>query len=782
MPDILSTSISGLRAYQSALATTSHNIANVGTEGYSRQRVELTATPPQSIGSNQIGQGVNISEINRIYDSFAVENIRDFTSSSSRLSMFEYYASRTENLIADEYASLMPAMDSYFSALSDVSNDPSSTAPRISLLESSENLEQRFVSLAKELQSLEQEIDQQLEFATQDVNALAQEIANINEALAKVNSADDQPADLLDQRDQLIKQLAEKVTVNTVEQSDGTFNVLIGTGQLLVSGSVAQSLSVKADVTQPDRKAIHLQSSSGSVDITSTLTGGEIGGLLDYRSNMLDSAQNELGRLAIAVSETINQQHVAGYDLNGDLGQNYFSTVGTGNLGGSFGGDYLTNGFDVGETSSFDLQFDGVTLNVAVPAVLVTDTNRDIGQNVLDAIGTAAAVAANADGSYTVNGTTAGTSVTFQLSGDQIVFTSTGGPSPLGNNLVISNVADSGASDATLLLNNKGASSTTYSAGTASTGSSATFIGPSNIGSVIPNLTNTGGGIVDFSITDATALTASDYQIDYDGVNYNVVRLSDNATVDSGAGPYLNADGIEFTVAGAPAIGDSFYIRPTKLGAVNFELQINSTADIAIAAPNRTLVSSSNLGNVQATQASVIDAADANLLNPVTITFNSPATTFDVLDVTTGVTTAGVAYSDGVTVQMNGWEIQLTGSPEAGDVIRVEENAGAATDNRNGLLLGALQGTPLLDGNTSTYQQAYNTLTTNVGSMTQQAKINLQVEENLLGAAIQDRETISGVNLDEEAADLIRFQQAYEALSRVIQTSQEIFQSLLDSI
>ena len=124
----------------------------------------------------------------------------------------------------------------------------------------------------------------------------------------------------------------------------------------------------------------------------------------------------------------------------------------------------------------------------------------------------------------------------------------------------------------------------------------------------------------------------------------------------------------------------------------------------------------------------------------------------------------------------------LTGNPEPGDVVTIESNAGAATDNRNGLLLGLLQSSPVLDGGSSTYQQAYNTMTTNVGTQTQQAKINLQVEENLLAAAIEDREAVSGVNLDEEAADLIRFQQAYQALSRVIQTSQQVFQSLLESV
>lgn len=785
MADILNTSLSGLRAYQTALATTSHNISNVGTEGYSRQRVELSARPPQQFGSTQIGQGVDISDVSRIFDNFVIENIRDFSSSTSRLSIFESFATRTENLIADEQGSLMPALESFFASLSDVSNDPSSTAPRITLLERAENLEQRFTSLSNDLLDLQHEVDNQLQFVVTDINSIAQEIARINEAITKVSSVNYQPPDLLDQRDQLLKQLSEKVAVNTVVQNDGTLNVLIGTGQLLVSGTAVLSLGLAADGAQPDRRAIQLISSSGSVDITNTLKGGEIGGLLDFSNTMLDDAQNRLGRLAITLSETFNAQNVQGYDLNGDLGTNFFSTVGTGNLQGIFGTNYRANGFDDGDTVSFQLDFDGVSLAVNVPAILATDSNVDIAQNILTTIG--AFGVDNLDNTFTINGTTPGVSITFSLQstnnldGSFIEFETSGGPGATLNNLQISGLTDGVADDLIMETRLTGSSSTTVNAAFINSTNAVNFQGPSN--STLPNMNNTGTGLVNFSITDVTKLTVSDYQVNYDGANYNVVRLSDNVTVASGAGPF-NVDGMSITPGGIANAGDSFYLRPTRLGAFSFKSLISDPADIAAASPLRSSVSTANLGNTSISQATVTDITDGDVLRTVDIVFDpvNPGV-FDVVDRATGtVLQAAVVYSEGMLVSQNGWQVQLTGNPELGDTLTVRQNTGAATDNRNALLMVALQNTPFMDSNTSTYQHAYNTLTTEVGTVTQQIKINLEVEENLLGAALEERETVSGINLDEEAADLIRFQQAYQALSRIIQTSQQLFQSLLDAV
>jgi len=784
MPSILNTSLSGLTAYQGALATTSQNIANVGNENYTRQRVELNARLPIRQGPVFFGQGVQLTDVKRIIDNFNTISLRDSTSSTERLSTFESYATRVENIIADEQSSLMPALDLFFNAMNDVANDPSANAPRVALLSTSNNLQQRFNSLGKELQTIEREIDNRLRVEVSEVNAITTELARLNGTISSISDVNNRPADLLDQRDALLKQLAEKISVNVVEQADGNINVLVGTGQLLVSNEVSFSLVTQQDNAQPDLTSIAIQSNGGSVLITDSVVGGQLGGLLDLRGNLLQSAQNQLGRTAIAVSDAINAQNIQGVDLNGNLGTNFFSSVSTGRLQAQFGGDYLNNGLAVGETLSFDLQFDGRTVSVAY-TVQAGDTNQDVANGLLfgaNGIVADTNVTDNGDGTYTLAGTTAGISMTFELYGSNIKFETAGGPSPLGNNLLITNLSDGATDNATLTLAPLGSSSTRATAGVVSTGNPATFIGPATV--AMPNQNNTGTALVNFSITDISALTSSDYEVRYDGTNYNVTRLSDNALVATGAGPFA-VDGLEITPGGVPVTGDSFYLRPTKLGAVSFKTEISNAAEVAAAFPIRATTAISNIGDIRPTQTTITDATDGDLSRTVDVFFDptNPAGTFDVVDRASGtVLQNDVVYFDGITVNQNGWQMQLRGTPQPGDTVTMQRNSNAVNDNRNMLLLAGLRTQGILDNGNTSFEQSYNTLTSEVGVVTQQVKINLQVEQSILQQAIDRRESVSGVNLDEEAADLIRFQQAYQAAARVIQTSQELFNSLLSAV
>jgi len=791
MPDLLNVSVSGLRAYQGALSTTSHNIANVGNEDYTRQRVEFDARLPIQQGPGFFGQGVDLTSVNRIIDEFNSLNIRDITSNTFRLSAFESFASRVETVIADEQTNLMPSLDGFFDALNDVANDPSADAPRVALLGAAEILEQRLSSMGEELRGIETEINGVVRSEVTEINAITTELARINETLTSLSSVDNQPSDLLDQRDALLKQLSEKISVTVVEQANGNLNVLVGTGQLLVTNGTSLNLLTQQDAAQPDKISIAIESSGSTVDISTSLVGGELGGLLDFRDNLLSPAQNRLGRTAIALSETMNAQHVQGYDLNGNLGGNLFSTVSTGHLQAQFGGDYLNNGFDVGDTVAFDLQFDGQTVSVS-HTITGTDTNQDIANGLLfnpSGLGAGivddANVTDNLDGTYTLAGTTPGVSLTFELFGSNIQFESAGGPSPLGNDLSISNLVDGFANDATIELSSLGSSSTRLSAGVASSGNPATFIGPAT--QAIPNQNNTGVGAVNFSITDVSALTISDYELTYNGVDFDLLRLSDNVTVASGSGPF-SVDGLEIVTNGLllPAdAGDSFYINPTKQGAVNFQVLVNNTSEIAAATPVRATTNINNIGSVEISPTTLTNATDGELTRTVDIFFDpaNPSGTFDVVDRTTGnVLQDDVIYFNGINVNQNGWQVQLTGEPQAGDTFTVQNNSAAVGDNRNALLLAGLQTQGVLDNGNTTFEQSYNTTVTEVAVVTQQVQINLSVEESLLQSAIEQRETVSGVNLDEEAADLIRFQQAYQALSRVIQVSQELFDSLLTAV
>jgi len=789
MPSILDTSLSGLIAYQGALSTTSQNIANVGNEDYTRQRVELNARQPIRQGPGFFGQGVQLTDVKRIIDEFNTISLRDSTSSTTRLSIFESFAGRVEGLLGDELGGLSPALNNFFNAVNDVANDPSANAPRVALLGAAENLQQRFESLGKELHAIETEVDSTLRIKVSEVNAITAEIANLNGRISSISDVSSRPADLLDQRDGLLKELAEKISVNVVEQANGTLNILVGSGQLLVSNEISFNMVTQQDAAQPDLTAIALQSNSGSVVITDSVVGGELGGLLDLRVNLLRSAQNQLGRTAIAVSDSINAQNIQGYDLNGDLGTSIFSSVDSGHLQAQFGGDYLNNGFDVGDTVSFDLQFDGLTVTTT-HTVLAGDTNQDIANGLLfgaTGINADANVTDNGDGTYTLaGGDTPGVDMTFELYGSNIKFETAGGPSSTGNNLLMTNLTDGVADDAILTLSPLGSSSTQSTAGVVTNTNPATFIGPSTV--AIPNLNNTGTGLVNYSITDANALTISDYEVRFDGANFNVTRLTDNAIVATGTGPFV-VDGMEITPGdigvNVPVTGDSFYIRGTRLGAVNFQTEITDPQKFAAAVPIRASANVGNLGQAEVSQLSVTDSLNGDLTRAVNVFFDpaNPAGTFDVVDQASGaVLQDDVVYFNGITINQNGWQLQLNGEPQVGDIVNVQNNTNAASDNRNMLFLANIQKLNVMDNGNSTLQQSYNSLVSEVGVVTRQVKINLEVEDSILQQAMERRETVSGVNLDEEAADLIRFQQAYQAAARVIQTSQELFNSLLSAV
>ncbi len=788
MPSLLDTSLSGLRAYQGALSTTSQNIANVGNEDYTRQRVEFNARLPIKQGSGFVGQGVDLTSVNRVIDSFNTINIRELTANNARLEAFESFSSRMEDVIADQDASLLPTLNNFFSSLNDVANDPSANAPRVALVATAESLQQRFLSISGELKDIENEINSRVRSDVTDINAITTELANLNDAITRISDPGNRPSDLLDQRDGLVKKLAEKISVTVVEQQDGSFNVLVGTGQLLVTNSTSLTLIVQNDDAQPDKTSVAIQSvAGGAVNITNALVGGDLGGILDFRDNILDSTQNRFGRTAIGVSEAVNAQNIQGLDLNGDLGKNLFSSVSAGRLQGQFGGNYLVNGFDAtGETVSFNLDFDGITLS---PSVLISagDTNAVIAQNILTAIGTAAAVVANPDGSYTLPGSTSGQSMRFSLYGSNIQFEKIGGPSPLGNDLVISNMVDDGVggvvNDAAMTLSSLGPSSTRTTAGVVSNGSNATFLGPATI--AIANTNNTGSGVAVFSITDITQLTNSDYELSFNAGNYTLVRLTDNTTVATGAGPNFSVDGLEISVGGVPANSDSFIIRPTQEGALEFKSLVNNPAKIAAAFPVRATSRVANIGDINVIQTTITDALDGDLTRTVDVFFDpvNPPGSFDVVDRASGaVLQNNVIYFDGINVAQNGWQVQIKGTPQSGDIITLQQNTNSTSDNRNLLLMAGLQTKSVLDNSTVSFEQTYNSLTTEVGVVSQQVAINLEVERSLLQSAFAQRESVSGVNLDEEAADLIRFQQAYQALARIIQAADEIFQSLLASV
>lgn len=288
---------------------------------------------------------------------------------------------------------------------------------------------------------------------------------------------------------------------------------------------------------------------------------------------------------------------------------------------------------------------------------------------------------------------------------------------------------------------------------------------------------NTGSISVAFDPADIGSLTTADYRLSHDGTNFTLLNLADNTTQTlAGAGPF-NVEGLTLTVTGAPAAGDVYLLQPTKSIARNMGVAITNPRELALARPNRTSADTANIGSGEISTPVVLDVTDANLLTTTRLVFNDPPTTYQVNG-------AGplIPYTSGADIDINGWRVQVSGSPEPGDTFTVAANVGAAGDNGNGLALAELQLTKLLDGATATYQESYSQLVGRVGSKTQELELSRDAMSILRENAQASRDSLSAVNLDEEAAQLLRFQQAYTAAAQVISAANDTFASLLAAV
>ncbi|MET0225015.1 MAG: flagellar hook-associated protein FlgK, partial [Dokdonella sp.] len=314
MTDLLSTGISGLLASQLGMNTTGNNISNVNTAGYSRQDVLFGTNASSRYGSAWIGGGVNVESVRRIYDLFLTNQVRDATGAQSRTSTFNDLSTRVDNLLADTSAGLQPSLDAFFGSLGDLANDPSDSATRQTVLGQANSLTSRLHNLSGQLGSLEHESDQRLGDEVSQINTLSKGVADLNAQILRAGNSP--PNDLLDKRDELVRQLATHVGVKVTPQDGNQVNVTIGNGQPLVLGTRSLDLKLVPNAYDPTQHDI--AASDGSV-ITSQVSGGALGGILDFRRDMLTPARNALGRTAIALADAINQQHRAGMDLNGQL-------------------------------------------------------------------------------------------------------------------------------------------------------------------------------------------------------------------------------------------------------------------------------------------------------------------------------------------------------------------------------------------------------------------------------------------------------------------------------
>ena len=327
MPNIFTIGQSALSAAQAGMTTAGQNIANASTVGYSRQTVVQTAATPQALGFGFIGQGTQVVDIQRNYNDYLGTQVLAASSASHQLDTQYTQASLIDNMLADPSAGLSPALQSVFGSLQEMSVSPSDVATRQLFLSNAESLVSRFHDVGERLDSIRQGLNLQITSSVQSINAASQQLATLNLAIDAAQGVAGGKAsnELLDQRNQVLLDLSKQVKVTVSEQS-GQYSVFIGNGQPLVVGAQAHALKVLPSPTDSTRLEVAYDSAGQkSIMSANNLAGGTLGGLLDFRSQVLEPTQNELGRIALAMASQFNSINAAGVTPSGSKGGDIFN-------------------------------------------------------------------------------------------------------------------------------------------------------------------------------------------------------------------------------------------------------------------------------------------------------------------------------------------------------------------------------------------------------------------------------------------------------------------------
>ena len=362
--------MSGLSAAQAALSTTSNNITNYTVAGYSRQTILLSQANSTLQGSSYYGNGVNVTGVQREYDEFITAQLRNSSATYSAVNTQYSQISNIDDLLSTSTTSLSTSIQSFFTNLQNVVSNADDPSARQSMLSYAQGLVNQFQTTAQYLTNMQSSVNTDITSSVDQINTYTSQIADLNKQIAKLSTADGAaPNDLLDQRDQLVNNLNDVVGV-TVSKQDGNYIVSMGS-LTLVNGNKSTSLVAMPSSSDPSRTTVgYVDNSAGNVEIAEkSITTGSLGGLLAFRTQDLDTAQNQLGQLAAAFTTSFNTVHKQGYDSNGDQGTDFFTIGGPtviGNSKNSSSASVTAAWTDTSalKASNYTVSYDGTSWNV----------------------------------------------------------------------------------------------------------------------------------------------------------------------------------------------------------------------------------------------------------------------------------------------------------------------------------------------------------------------------------------------------------------------------------
>jgi flagellar hook-associated protein 1 len=324
--DVFGISVSALQAFQAAISVTSNNVANASTPGYDRERVNLTEGAPQSNGVASVGSGVVVSGVSRAFSQAAANQLNTSQSALGQLTALQSYSTQIDNLFGTTIGGLSTSLQSFYNAFSDVANAPTSTASRQALIGKAQSVASSFQNASSELNSLNTDVNSRISADVTQVNSIATAISTLNNQIVvgTAQNGGQAPNELIDQRDQLVSNLSQLVGISTTTDSNGALNVFVGNGQALVLQGQTTALTTVPNQFNASQLEISTSALKGN-EISSSITSGDLGGLLAARAQVINPALNQLGQVATALSQTANSQQADGLDLNGQFGAPIFS-------------------------------------------------------------------------------------------------------------------------------------------------------------------------------------------------------------------------------------------------------------------------------------------------------------------------------------------------------------------------------------------------------------------------------------------------------------------------
>ncbi|WP_286236885.1 flagellar hook-associated protein FlgK [Neptuniibacter halophilus] len=747
---LLNLGVQSLQSNQTALGVTGQNISNVNTEGYTRQRPIFQ--------SREGIAGVQIDEIDRVADAFLNRQIWADSATYNSYYEFEGFANELDNLMASDVTSVSKAMDDYFGALQTAVDDPVSLPNRELFIAQSEALVQRFNDLDANIRRQNDTINGRLESNLQTINAIAGHIAELNHEISIAQASGNVNSELLDHRDAKLEELSGYIGFTTLDQPSGEVSVFIGNGEPLVVGLSANSLTTILSPADSSQLNIGIQSGNTVADITNQVSGGKVGGILDYREDVLGSTLDELGRIALVFADTMNEQHQKGMDLNGMMGGLMFTDINSTQAASDRVLAERDNAIQVSSRIYID----------DVAALEASEYSLDFNNN------GGFTLTREQDGERWTNGSLTAVAAATDVDEDgEFYFDSINGDLTLrvdGFTLTMSASGAFGAGDSFILRPTRNAASEidsvlTEASQLALAAPLATSADSANIGTGSVSVTITDKDFMDRA--QVTGEMTPPFDISFLSPLEIVPAVGNTGVADN----LTVTDEAVFSTVTYP-------LTITEDGAGNFDVSDSST-------PANTVTGVALAGgqlDLSASFGITLDISGVAAGSGESFTIQHDSSTdvgfYQFVDAD-GDRMAG-EYVPGSTITLQGFDVTINNSPDINDRFSITLNEGGVSDNRNALLLSDLQFTKTVEG--ASYQDKYGQNVERVGTRASVAQVNAQAGKSVLDANREMRSSIAGVNLDEEAAKLVQYQQAYQASAQLIRAAQTIFDSLLQSV